>query len=156
MRGREGQRRGIDVISNTADYSAKLTANFNYFAINRRAQPRGLSVVLARTIRALTQLRGRVEAEGGRRRTAPFFVSNAADFAVPRRRCALPPPQALPSKPSEIFHSIVNREGTRYTREVTGGNRQGCLLPATAPDYLYYQPAYAHPTRYTVNICLDM
>lgn len=48
--------RDIDVISNTADYSAKLTANFNYFAINRRARPRGLSVV-ARTIRALTQLR---------------------------------------------------------------------------------------------------
>lgn len=154
MRGREGQRRGIDVISNTADYSAKLTANFNYFAINRRAQPRGLSVVLARTIRALTQLRGRVEAEGGRRRTAPFFVLSAADFAVPA--LCRPRKLCLRNRASEIFHSIVNREGTRYTREVTGGNRQGCLLPATAPDYLYYQPAYAHPTRYTVNICLDM
>lgn len=108
-------------------------------------------MVLARTIRALTQLRGRVEAEGGRRRTAPFFVSNAADFAIPRPRKL-----CLRNRASEIFHSIVNREGTRYTREVTGGNRQGCLLPATAPDYLYYQPAYAHPTRYTVNICLDM
>lgn len=45
----------IDVISNTADYSAKLTANFNYFPINPYAT-RGLSV-LARTICVLTQLR---------------------------------------------------------------------------------------------------
>lgn len=76
---RRRQRRRVDVISNTADYSAKLTANFNYFAINRRgADPRGLSAA-ACTIRALTQL----PAGGGwlgthtvaRRRTMSFFAT---------------------------------------------------------------------------------
>lgn len=58
----------------------------------------------------------------------------------------------LGNRPNEIFHSIVNRKAV-YTREKA---RVGCLS-TTAPDYLYYRAqARAHPTRYTVNICLDI
>lgn len=101
---------------------------------------------------------------GGRGRPtmngAVFRFEPCRSLAVPRRfSLLLLCDPRLPS--NEIFHSIVNREGTRYTREVSDHNavigRVACP-PQLLIIFITGQrtSAYPHPTRCTVNICLDI
>lgn len=96
----------IDVISNTADYSAKLTANFNYFPINPYATP-GLSVPARITICALTQLRtSAVPADAADEANVNISSASArCHFSATRQ---VKRDDNTVTSPNEIFNLLIN------------------------------------------------